>query len=116
MKEDQLTNLAKEKKGDPLLEAAIADRIYNRLSTAGFYGYYGWYDGVYGYGWPGYYPGWSAVTYHVGDPFPAVWSYYPHDVVTEIASLKAYHDTVKNISGYVANETVKKIYDTVIGK
>ena len=116
MKEDELSALAKTKKGDPLLEAAIADRIYARMALGGYVGYYGYYGGFYGWGWPAYYPGWTTHVYHVGDPYPAVWTYYPHDVVDEIISLKAYHETAKEVAGYVASETVKKITDTVLGK
>ena len=118
MNESKLTSMAKEQteakaQGDPALEDAIASRIWDRVTGGGYAGAYGYYGGVYGYGWPSYYPGWSTTTVHHYDPYPAVWSYYPTDVVAEINTLKAYHDTVKSISGYVASETVKRVTDVV---
>ena len=118
MSEEKLTNLAKEQTaakgdGDPALEEAIASRIWDRINSGGYVGAYGYYGGVYGYGWPGYYPGYSTTTHIVGAPYASTWSYYPADLVGEINTLKAYHDTAKKVSGYVASETVKKVTDVV---
>ena len=119
MSEAKLTALAKEQtaaksEGDPALEEAIAGRIYDRLTTGGYVGGYGYYGGVYGYGWPGYYPGYSTTVHVAGAPYAYnTYGYYPADVVSEINTLKTYHDTVKSISGYVASETVKKVTDVV---
>ena len=99
---------------DPVLEAVIASRIYDRLSVGPYVGYYGYYGGVYGYGYPAYYPTWSTTVHtYDNEPFPSVYSYYPADVVSQINTLKAYHDTFSTITNYVANANVKKVTDIV---
>ena len=73
--------------GDPLLEEAIATRIYDKMTNGGHNaGLYGYYGGIYGYGWPAYYPGWGGTTVvaHDNAPYPAAYHYYPQDVLQDI--------------------------------
>ena len=99
------------------LEAALADRIYHGLTGPGYYGYWG---GVYGYGYPGYLPAYHPSNYPTGEPMASTYPYYPMDTVSHITALKNYHDAVitAGIIGQAAPaaDTVKKVLDIVTGE
>ena len=135
MDEDSLAKLAAEKTADAkkdgakkeatpekdaeekALEAALADRIYHGLTGPGYYGYWG---GVYGYGYPGYLPAYHPANYPTGEPMASTYPYYPMATVDHINALKNYHDAVvtAGIIGQAAPtvDTVKKVLDIVTGE